>query len=296
MSLHRACLLNAAVGTFVCASAAGQTLQLPVVPGVPGKIDSELNALVCIEWDQATPVPFACPFESTTTLANSGCVSVDVVGDPASAITLNDFEVVYDAVPEQTVSFVTQGSVSFTVTETTIRLAPGAGPIVGVYDSANDIFNLSGLEVEVEGQILVTGTSGAAGAAFPVSVMDLSAFTFPETTGVIGMTTDTPDGAPAVVLSILLGAPVAQPGGRLDVGSGFIVGFGGGALIPSYGDSCSGTPCAADTNGDGMLSPTDFTAWVGAFNTNAPECDQNGDGACTPTDFSAWIGNFNAGC
>ena len=54
--------------------------------------------------------------------------------------------------------------------------------------------------------------------------------------------------------------------------------------------------CPADVNGDGMLSPTDFSAWIGAFNTNAPECDQNGDGMCTPTDFSAWIGNYNAGC
>ncbi len=57
-----------------------------------------------------------------------------------------------------------------------------------------------------------------------------------------------------------------------------------------------GTSCLADVNRDGMLSPTDFSAWVGAFNTNAPECDQNGDGMCTPTDFSAWVGNFNAGC
>ncbi len=54
--------------------------------------------------------------------------------------------------------------------------------------------------------------------------------------------------------------------------------------------------CPADVNGDGMLSPTDFTAWVGAFNSNAPECDQNNDGMCTPTDFSAWVGNYNAGC
>lgn len=55
-------------------------------------------------------------------------------------------------------------------------------------------------------------------------------------------------------------------------------------------------PCVADVNGDGMLSPTDFTAWVGAFNANLPGCDQNNDGSCTPTDFTAWIGNYNAGC
>jgi hypothetical protein len=54
--------------------------------------------------------------------------------------------------------------------------------------------------------------------------------------------------------------------------------------------------CIADVNGDGMLTGTDFTAWIAAFNTNAPECDQNGDGSCTATDFTAWINNYNAGC
>ncbi|GAB5497529.1 MAG: hypothetical protein Phyf2KO_26090 [Phycisphaerales bacterium] len=54
--------------------------------------------------------------------------------------------------------------------------------------------------------------------------------------------------------------------------------------------------CLADVNGDGAVTPTDFTAWVNAYNNNAPECDQNGDGSCTPTDFTAWVNNFNAGC
>jgi hypothetical protein len=54
--------------------------------------------------------------------------------------------------------------------------------------------------------------------------------------------------------------------------------------------------CTADVNGDGAITPTDFTAWINAFNNSLPECDQNGDGSCTPTDFTAWIANFNAGC
>lgn len=54
--------------------------------------------------------------------------------------------------------------------------------------------------------------------------------------------------------------------------------------------------CVADVNGDGMLTPSDFTAWIAAFNAGSPACDQNGDGQCTPTDFSAWISNYNAGC
>ncbi len=54
--------------------------------------------------------------------------------------------------------------------------------------------------------------------------------------------------------------------------------------------------CPADVNGDCLVDTADFTAWVGAFNNDEPQCDQNGDGMCTPTDFSAWITNYNAGC
>lgn len=57
-----------------------------------------------------------------------------------------------------------------------------------------------------------------------------------------------------------------------------------------------GPSCAADVNGDGFVTPADFTAWINAFNNNLPTCDQNGDAACTPADFTAWIANFNLGC
>jgi len=52
----------------------------------------------------------------------------------------------------------------------------------------------------------------------------------------------------------------------------------------------------ADANGDGALTPADFTAWIALFNTNRPGCDQNRDGSCNPADFTAWIAGFNAGC
>lgn len=61
-------------------------------------------------------------------------------------------------------------------------------------------------------------------------------------------------------------------------------------------DLATGEPCPADTNGDGKLTPADFTAWIAAFNATAPECDQNGDTLCAPADFTAWIANYNAGC
>ena len=61
-------------------------------------------------------------------------------------------------------------------------------------------------------------------------------------------------------------------------------------------NSCDPCPNIADVNDDDMLSPTDFSAWVDAYNAQSPLADQNGDGLITPTDFSAWVSNFNAGC
>ncbi len=55
----------------------------------------------------------------------------------------------------------------------------------------------------------------------------------------------------------------------------------------------SGQDCC-DVNQDMACTPTDFSAWINAFNNNLPTCDVNQDMACTPTDFSAWINAFNA--
>jgi hypothetical protein len=62
-------------------------------------------------------------------------------------------------------------------------------------------------------------------------------------------------------------------------------------------DECPGqmTRLCADVNNDGAVTPTDFTAWINAFNTQNYRGDQNGDGLVTPTDFTAWIANFNQG-
>jgi hypothetical protein len=66
--------------------------------------------------------------------------------------------------------------------------------------------------------------------------------------------------------------------------------------IVGPGDAIESGTCLPDVNHDGAVTPTDFTAWINAFNNALPECDQNGDGNCTSTDFTAWIANFNAGC
>ncbi|MCA9274148.1 MAG: FG-GAP repeat protein, partial [Phycisphaerales bacterium] len=59
----------------------------------------------------------------------------------------------------------------------------------------------------------------------------------------------------------------------------------GVAAIGAFGDNPSGpfsgsaylyhivpSDCIADTNGDGSLTPADFSAWVAAFNAMAPQC------------------------
>ncbi|PHQ79519.1 MAG: hypothetical protein COB69_07765, partial [Phycisphaera sp.] len=78
----------------------------------------------------------------------------------------------------------------------------------------------------------------------------------------------------------------------------WVIGFCGDLETSDQAFLTLGSPgdCLPDTNNDGVLTPTDFTAWINAFNNNLPECDQNGNGSCTPTDFTAWIANFNAGC
>ncbi len=57
-----------------------------------------------------------------------------------------------------------------------------------------------------------------------------------------------------------------------------------------------GGGCPADVNGDGVLTPADFTAWIAAFNADDEACDQNGDGDCTPADLNAWVLGYTIGC
>jgi len=81
---------------------------------------------------------------------------------------------------------------------------------------------------------------------------------------------------------------------------GFSLYNASGLFYELYGSiqsfQASDVPCTADTNGDGAVTPADFSAWVAAFNAQASACDQNGDGQCSPADFSAWVANYNAGC
>jgi hypothetical protein len=101
---------------------------------------------------------------------------------------------------------------------------------------------------------------------------------------------------PSTAVTSSFGSSVALTGNRAVVGAYYTYTLDIGRTGSAHAFVLPSLPCPADVNGDGMLSPTDFSAWIAAFNANDPECDQNADAMCTPTDFTAWISNYNIGC
>ena len=69
-------------------------------------------------------------------------------------------------------------------------------------------------------------------------------------------------------------------------------------LIAATQSECEGGTfeCIADINGDGVLTPTDFTAWIVAYNNGDLAADCNRNGTLEPADFSAWVAAWVAGC
>ena len=61
------------------------------------------------------------------------------------------------------------------------------------------------------------------------------------------------------------------------------------------GSASTGTRLCADQNGDGDVTPADFTSWIANFNAIDLLADVNQDGDVTPADFTAWIAAFNQG-
>ena len=61
------------------------------------------------------------------------------------------------------------------------------------------------------------------------------------------------------------------------------------------------TGCTGDVNNDGVIDPSDLTAWLACFNqpgfaSFCPRADVNGDGSVDPSDFTAWLGVFGQAC
>ena len=49
-----------------------------------------------------------------------------------------------------------------------------------------------------------------------------------------------------------------------------------------------------DVNGDGAVCPTDFTAWIAAYNSGSLLGDVNRDGYVMPNDLNAWYAEYNS--
>lgn len=54
--------------------------------------------------------------------------------------------------------------------------------------------------------------------------------------------------------------------------------------------------CPADLNGDGVLSPADFTQMLGLYRTGDLKADMNRDLTLSPQDFSAMLSFYRGGC
>ncbi|GAB5497320.1 MAG: hypothetical protein Phyf2KO_24000 [Phycisphaerales bacterium] len=54
--------------------------------------------------------------------------------------------------------------------------------------------------------------------------------------------------------------------------------------------------CKADVNRNGVVEPTDFKAWINAFNNGDPLADINENGNLTLSDFNAWVFQYNRPC
>jgi hypothetical protein len=157
---------------------------------------------------------------------------------------------------------------------------PATGPVIG------GAFTVDNVPNTITG-IVDVGGSGVVGALVGSTTVDLS--TLPQqpisVSGTVGVDMD--------VITVTVSLPLDAS--QTDPDTGVVATFTGTATVIATGPVPE-PDCLADVNGDGAVTPTDFSAWINAFNNNLPECDQNGDNACTPTDFSAWIANFNNGC
>ncbi len=102
------------------------------------------------------------------------------------------------------------------------------------------------------------------------------------------------------VEGLFSGAYATPPGGQFPIVFLYQHSNGNPGQIPfrleNIHYTCGGMFCYADINGDGVLTPDDFTAWLAEYNAGSSRCDQNFDGDCTPADFTAWVSLYQLGC
>jgi hypothetical protein len=55
-------------------------------------------------------------------------------------------------------------------------------------------------------------------------------------------------------------------------------------------------PCVADLDNDGDIDADDQALFIDVYQQNDPAADQNGDGLVNPADYNAWVFRAARGC
>ena len=211
-------------------------------------------------------------------------IELDSYASP-TAITVNSFELLTLESIEFLFNYSFLGSITATLPMLAVSSPLGALPATGTV-LPDGSFTVENVPAEAAGIVTIGGT-GIVGAPFTGTTVDLA--TLEQTPVTITGSVNIQSG------TITLNSILPLDGTATDPTTGTVITLAGQSTLVAAGDVPE-PDCPADTNGDGVLSPADFSAWIAAFNTLSPACDQNTDTLCTPADFSAWIANFNAGC
>ncbi len=242
----------------------------------------ETQSSIFLEITLDTPIG-ARTDDDTAALDGVVTIELDDYANPTT-ITLIDYTITSGSL-SYTFDYSFLGAINATATGLSLSLPATTPPITGTVDSAG-MFTIDNVPNTATGTVNISG-SGTVGGLVGNQTLDLSTLAQdPVTiTGSLNLTTDT------------VTATISLPldGSGTDPDTGVVTTFTGTASVVASGP-VPAPDCLADVNGDGMVTPADFSAWINAYNNQLPACDQNGDGSCTPADFSAWINNYNAGC
>ncbi|MEO1584252.1 MAG: GC-type dockerin domain-anchored protein [Planctomycetota bacterium] len=147
------------------------------------------------------------------------------------------------------------------------------GPVADAVNSGGDLASLAA------GRLLASGALVSSPQNVATLSVDIDANASDGDT-----VTVTFDGAVVLALDDTLATYSTNPGTNQQ----------GLTVVPLTLTVGGGRLCA-DANGDGLVTPADFTSWILAFNTSNPVADVNQDGLVTPADFTSWILAFNQG-
>jgi hypothetical protein len=255
-------------------SAAAQPTVLVIDP-----LQSSVTIEICI----SNPLAGTRCDTDSSPIAGDVEIELDDYGTPTQ-VTLNRFDYATTQALSYFFNFGVLGTVSGSAATVALGSPMGAAPVTAAV-AGDGSFTLMGIPSEAAGTINISST-GLIGTVIGNQTIDLATLAVDpfDVSGTVSVS--------GGVVTLSFSAPLVGSSTTTD---GTTIAVDGQAVGVAVGPVPE-APCPADANGDGLLLPNDFSAWIAAFNAQGPACDQNGDGLCLPNDFSAWIANFNAGC